>query len=247
MSQAARQAFWSRTPHRALLDWAVAVAVVPQGVPGWDDLRPSVVGSRTVAGRVGANAMVRCLHTGTALLIALFLSPGTSSLWRPALQGALLLMAAALVYTGEHHVVDLVRRVMTAGVGGIVVAAVRRHRSRLSAQDSEHHAVQQRGVMTPIARASMGYSSRPVAFGQQAPLLSILSQTRTSVEIRGGRPCWAPRGYRAASGGLASRSALRWIHHGCRTSNSQPQSTLAINDCGHNETKVRWSCTRIPD
>ena len=54
----------------------------------------------------------------------------------------------------------------------------------------------------------MGYPSRPVAFGQQAPLLSILSQTRTSVEIRGGRPCWAPQGLPSGLGGLGVEVSL---------------------------------------
>ncbi len=43
----------------------------------------------------------------------------------------------------------------------------------------------------------MGFRSRPVAFGQQTPLLSILSHTRISVEVRGSRPValiWRPDG-----------------------------------------------------
>jgi membrane-associated phospholipid phosphatase len=69
------------------------------------------------------------LHAGTALLVALFLWPMASSLWRAALLGYVMMMAVALVYTGEHYVVDVVAGWLTAALAAAVGAAVLRHRS----------------------------------------------------------------------------------------------------------------------
>jgi membrane-associated phospholipid phosphatase len=57
------------------------------------------------------------LHAGTTLLVALFFWPLASTLGRAALLGYVLAMAAALVYTGEHYVVDVVAGWLTAGFG----------------------------------------------------------------------------------------------------------------------------------
>jgi membrane-associated phospholipid phosphatase len=68
------------------------------------------------------------LHAGAALLIALFLWPLTGKLWRAALLCYALLMAVALVYTGEHYVVDVVAGWLTAGIAAAAGAVVCRHR-----------------------------------------------------------------------------------------------------------------------
>jgi membrane-associated phospholipid phosphatase len=99
--------------------------------PGWDYLHLGVVGRLTVLGQEGSNpvAAMPSLHAGTTLLVALFFWPLASTLGRAALLGYVLAMAAALVYTGEHYVVDVVAGWLTAGVAVTAVAAVRRHRS----------------------------------------------------------------------------------------------------------------------
>lgn len=99
---------------------------------GWDYLHLPAVGRLIVAGQSGSNpvAAMPSLHAGSALLVALFLWPVASGLWRAVLLGYVLLMAVALVYMGEHYVVDVVAGWLTAGVGSGVGAVVRRHRSR---------------------------------------------------------------------------------------------------------------------
>jgi hypothetical protein len=103
--------------------------------PGWDYLHLDVVGRLVVAGQEGSNpiAAMPSLHAGSAMLVALFSWPLATALWRAALVGYVLAMALALVYTGEHYVVDVVAGWLTAGVGvavGVAVgSAVRRHRS----------------------------------------------------------------------------------------------------------------------
>jgi hypothetical protein len=99
--------------------------------PGWDYLHLQVVGRLTVSGQEASNpvAAMPSLHAGSALLVALFLWPLATTLWRAALVGYVLAMAVALVYTGEHYVVDVAAGWLTAGVGVGVGAAYRRRRS----------------------------------------------------------------------------------------------------------------------
>jgi len=68
--------------------------------------------------------------TSTAMVVALFLWPLVTRRWRTALLVYVLLMALALVYTGEHYVVDVVAGWLTAGAAVAVAAAVRRRRPR---------------------------------------------------------------------------------------------------------------------
>jgi len=98
---------------------------------GWDYLHLDVVGRLTVLGQQGSNpvAAMPSLHAGGALLVALFCWPLANTLWRGALVAYVLVMAAALVYTGEHYVVDVVAGWLTAAVAVAVGAGVRRHRS----------------------------------------------------------------------------------------------------------------------
>ena len=86
--------------------------------PGWDYLHLEAVGRLTVAGQEGSNpvAAMPSLHAGGALLVALFLWPLARTLWRAVLLGYVLAMALALVYTGEHYVVDVVAGWVTAGL-----------------------------------------------------------------------------------------------------------------------------------
>jgi membrane-associated phospholipid phosphatase len=94
--------------------------------PGWDYLHLDVVGRLVVAGQGGSNpvAAMPSLHAGTALLVALFLWPVATGAWRAVLLGYALLMAVALVYTGEHYVVDVVAGWLVAAVaiaaGGVL-------------------------------------------------------------------------------------------------------------------------------
>lgn len=93
---------------------------------GWDYLNLEPVGRLTVLGQDGSNpvAAMPSLHAGAALLVALFFWPVAGSLGRAALLGYVMLMAATLVYTGEHYVVDVAAGWLTAGVAVAVAAAV---------------------------------------------------------------------------------------------------------------------------
>jgi membrane-associated phospholipid phosphatase len=120
--------------------------------PGWDYLHLDVIGRLIVSGQEGSNpvAAMPSLHAGSAMLVALFLWPLVTSLWRTALLIYVLLMALALVYTGEHYVVDVVAGWLTAGAAVAVAAAVRRRRPRPpSAEDT-------------VAPEPLSASSRPV-------------------------------------------------------------------------------------
>jgi membrane-associated phospholipid phosphatase len=99
--------------------------------PGWDYLHLDVVGRLVASGQHGSNpvAAMPSLHAGSAMLVALFLWPMANRVWRAVLAGYVLLMALALVYTGEHYVVDVVAGWLTAGAAAGVGAVVRRHRS----------------------------------------------------------------------------------------------------------------------
>lgn len=98
--------------------------------PGWDYLNLDLVGRLIVSGQEGSNpvAAMPSLHAGAAMLVALFLWPVATRVWRAALLGYVVLMAVALVYTGEHYVVDVVAGWLTAGVAVAVGASARRHR-----------------------------------------------------------------------------------------------------------------------
>ena len=99
---------------------------------GWDYLHLDVIGTLTVSGQGDSNpvAAMPSLHAGSAMLVALFLWPLVGAWWRAVLAGYVLLMAAALVYTGEHYVVDVVAGWLTAGAGAGVGAVVGSNVSR---------------------------------------------------------------------------------------------------------------------
>jgi membrane-associated phospholipid phosphatase len=99
---------------------------------GWDYLHLAVVRELLGLGQRGSNpvAAMPSLHAGSALLVALFLWPVASSLWRVLLLGYVLVMAVALVYTGEHYVVDVVAGWLTAAAAVAAGAAVRTRSGR---------------------------------------------------------------------------------------------------------------------
>ncbi len=112
-------------------DRGVIGAVHRVASPGWDYLHLHWVGRLVVSGQQDSNpvAAMPSLHAGSAMLVALFLWPLVRAWWRALLVGYVMLMAFALVYTGEHYVVDVVAGWLTAGAAVAVGAAVRRHRS----------------------------------------------------------------------------------------------------------------------
>jgi membrane-associated phospholipid phosphatase len=97
---------------------------------GWEWLHLDWIGALTTSGQEGSNpvAAMPSLHAGSALLVALFLWRVARRPWRAALLGYVLLMAATLVYTGEHYVVDVLGGWLTAAVAFAAGTAVRRHR-----------------------------------------------------------------------------------------------------------------------
>jgi membrane-associated phospholipid phosphatase len=118
-------------------------AVTRDSSLGWDYLHLDLIGRVTVSGQAGSNpvAAMPSLHAGSAMLVALFLWPVANRLWRVALLGYVVLMAFALVYTGEHYAVDVVAGWLTAGVGatvGLAVAAARRERLPRVTNLSQH-------------------------------------------------------------------------------------------------------------
>jgi membrane-associated phospholipid phosphatase len=95
---------------------------------GWHYLHLEPLATLSASGQHGSNpvAAMPSLHAGSALLVALFLWPLVSRPWRVMLLGYALLMAAALVYTGEHYVIDVVAGWLTASVGVAAGAMARR-------------------------------------------------------------------------------------------------------------------------
>ncbi len=98
---------------------------------GWDYLHLGVVGRLTALGQESSNpvAAMPSLHAGAALLVALFLWPAATTLWRTVLLGYVLAMALTLVYTGEHYVADIAAGWLTAAVAIAVAGTVSRHRA----------------------------------------------------------------------------------------------------------------------
>ena len=101
---------------------------------GWDALHLTFVAHLLGTGQHDGNpvAAMPSLHAGAALLVALFLWPFASWLWRTLLVVYVSLMAFTLVYTGEHYVVDVVAGWVAAGaavaVGAVIRARSGRHR-----------------------------------------------------------------------------------------------------------------------
>jgi len=95
---------------------------------GWHYLQLDPIARVSALGQGDSNpvAAMPSLHAGAALLVAGFLWPVVNRWWRAALLAYVVLMALALVYTGEHYVVDVVAGWLTAGVALAAGAAARR-------------------------------------------------------------------------------------------------------------------------
>ena len=125
--------------------------------PGWDYLHLDLVGRAIVSGQEGSNpvAAMPSLHAGGTLLVALFLWPFAVTIWRAALLGYVTLMAVALVYTGEHYVVDVAAGWVTAGVAVAAGAAVSRRRSAGPPHDDPDPTVPQAATVASPQRPSV--------------------------------------------------------------------------------------------
>lgn len=99
---------------------------------GWHYLGLDLVGRLSTFGQSNSNpvAAMPSLHAGAALLVTLFLWRVLARRWRVLLAGYVGLMALALVYTGEHYVVDVVAGWSTAGVAVAIGAGVTAGRRR---------------------------------------------------------------------------------------------------------------------
>ncbi|MFC0223846.1 phosphatase PAP2 family protein [Nocardioides zeicaulis] len=91
---------------------------------GWEWLHLDVVARLTEGGQGDSNpvAAMPSLHAAAALLVALFAWPSVSRWARAALLAYALAMAAVLVQTGEHYVVDVLAGWAVA-VAGVVAGA----------------------------------------------------------------------------------------------------------------------------
>ncbi len=104
-------------------DWGEVGAVERISTIGWSALHLDAVGRLTDLAQGGSNpvAAMPSLHAGVALLVALFLWPSVSKLWRVALLAYAVAMAVTLVYTGEHYVIDVLIGWLLAVVAATVV------------------------------------------------------------------------------------------------------------------------------
>ncbi|MDF8264844.1 phosphatase PAP2 family protein [Luteipulveratus flavus] len=95
---------------------------------GWDALGLPLVRHLLGDGQAGSNpvAAVPSLHAATPVLLLLFLWPVLRWPWRAALAAYAAVMAVALVYTGEHYVIDVVAGWATAVVAVAVAQATQR-------------------------------------------------------------------------------------------------------------------------
>ena len=88
--------------------------VIRASARGWLWLHVNHAGNLLSEGQLASNpvAAMPSLHTAFATLIALFVMARLNSRWRLVVLAYPALMGLALVYLGEHYVIDLV-----AGVG----------------------------------------------------------------------------------------------------------------------------------
>jgi membrane-associated phospholipid phosphatase len=105
--------FPAAPPWYASRDGVIA-PVIRASARGWIWLRVNHAGNLLSEGQVASNAVaaIPSLHTAFATIIALFVAQQFRSAWRWLLVAYPIVMGAALVYLGEHYVVDLL-----AGVG----------------------------------------------------------------------------------------------------------------------------------
>ena len=98
---------------------------------GWDYLHLSSLGDVFDSSQAASNpiAAIPSLHAGGAMLITLFCWSVAGRWWRVVLAAYPLLMALALVYTGEHYVVDVAAGWLTAAIAVLVAGVTDRPRS----------------------------------------------------------------------------------------------------------------------
>ena len=86
---------------------------------GWTALHLQPLGRLTELAQSGSNpvAAMPSLHAATSLLVVLFLWRSVGLVSRAMLLAYALAMAATLVYTGEHYVVDVLAGWCVAGLG----------------------------------------------------------------------------------------------------------------------------------
>ncbi|MBV9594484.1 MAG: phosphatase PAP2 family protein [Actinobacteria bacterium] len=117
--------------------YAARDGVIPPAIRasarGWTWLHLNHAGNLLSEGQLAANAVAAMpsLHTAFATLIALFVVRHLSSRWRWIALGYPPLMGLALVYLGEHYVVDVLAGVAYAVATDLGVSAwERRHRAK---------------------------------------------------------------------------------------------------------------------
>lgn len=95
---------------------------------GWHFLQLDPIARVSALGQGESNpvAAMPSLHAGAALLVAGFCWPLVNRWWRALLALYVMLMGLALVYTGEHYVVDVIAGWATAGIALAVGALVQR-------------------------------------------------------------------------------------------------------------------------
>ncbi len=100
---------------------------------GWLWLHVNHAGNLLSEGQAASNpvAAMPSLHTAFATMIALYVASQLHSRWRLLLALYPLAMGLALVYLGEHYVVDLLAGIIYAAVVHIAVTAWMRYRSDL--------------------------------------------------------------------------------------------------------------------
>jgi membrane-associated phospholipid phosphatase len=107
--------FPAAPPWYAARDGVIA-PVVRGSARGWIWLHVNHAGNLLSEGQVASNAVAAMpsLHTAFATIIALFLAERVHSRWRWLFALYPLAMGCALVYLGEHYVVDLIAGVVYA-------------------------------------------------------------------------------------------------------------------------------------
>jgi membrane-associated phospholipid phosphatase len=111
--------------------------VIRASARGWLWLHVNHAGNLLSEGQLASNpvAAMPSLHTAFATLIALFVMSRVHSRWRPVVLAYPALMGLALVYLGEHYVVDLVAGVGYALAVHFGVGAWERRQDRLLPAD----------------------------------------------------------------------------------------------------------------
>jgi membrane-associated phospholipid phosphatase len=122
---------------------------------GWHYLQLDPIARVSAIGQGGSNpvAAMPSLHAGAALLVSGFLWPVVHRRWRAVLAVYVVLMALALVYTGEHYVVDVVAGWATAGVGLAVGAAAQRLRRTGPPPDPVRSGAPGVPALSPVVRS----------------------------------------------------------------------------------------------